>query len=295
MRWQGGRRSDNVEDRRGSPMRMGGRPMTLGGGCLTIIIILVALYFGADPRLIMQIIGNQGGGPVVVEDGQEGPPQPRSPEEDKLADFVSVVLADTEDTWSEIFRTQLGKQYEPATIVYFTDGVRSGCGVADARVGPFYCPADRKIYIDLTFFQELRDRFGADGDFAQAYVIAHEVGHHVQNLLGISDEVHAQQQRLSKAEGNELSVMLELQADFLAGVWAHHADKARNIIEQGDVEEALNAASAIGDDRLQKQATGRVNPDLFTHGSSAQRVRWFRRGLESGDLDQGDTFNAPSL
>jgi predicted metalloprotease len=291
MRWQGGRRSENVEDRRGSRMAMGGRPMTLGGGCLTLIVILIALYFGADLGAILQIIG-QGGGPVVV---QQGEPQQRSPEEEEAADFVKVVLGYTEDTWAEIFQTQLGKRYEPPRLVLFTSAVNTGCGFADARVGPFYCPADRTVYLDLSFFQDLRNRFGAPGDFAQAYVIAHEVGHHVQNLLGIADEVHAQQQRVSKVEANDLSVRMELQADFFAGVWANHTNKRHRILEEGDVEEAINAAQSIGDDRLQSRAQGRVNPDTFTHGSSAQRVRWLKLGLQTGDIDQGDTFNAPNL
>jgi predicted metalloprotease len=290
MRWQGGRRSENVEDRRGMQMSMGRRPMTCGGGCLTLIILLLALYFGG-PQLALQILGGGGGGPVVVEQGE---PQPRSPEEDQLADFVSVVLADTEDVWAELFQTQRLGVYDPPKIVYFTQAVDTGCGFADARVGPFYCPRDRKIYIDLSFFQELNEKFGAPGDFAQAYVIAHEVGHHVQNLLGISDDVHARQQGAGEVAANDLSVRLELQADFLAGVWAHHAHKARNIIEGGDIEEALDAASAIGDDRLQQRARGHVNPDSFTHGSSAQRVKWFKLGLATGDFDQGDTFNVPN-
>jgi predicted metalloprotease len=293
MRWQGGRRSDNVEDRRGSPMALGGRRMTLGGGCLTLVVVLIALYFGADLGQVLRIV-NQVNGPVVVEQG--GEPRAASPEDDEKVEFVKAVLASTEDAWTAIFAEQVGQPYVPPRLVIFSDAVNTGCGMADARVGPFYCPADRTVYLDLSFFRELDQRFGAPGDFAQAYVIAHEVGHHVQNLLGKTDEVHAAQQRAGGgAEANELSVMLELQADFYAGVWANRADKMRNIIEEGDVEEALDAANAIGDDRLQKQARGHVNPDTFTHGSSAQRVKWFRRGLQTGDLRQGDTFNAPSL
>jgi predicted metalloprotease len=242
---------------------------------------------------VLQIV-NQVNGPVAVEDG--GEPRETSPEDKEKYEFVRAVLASTEDAWTEIFAEQVGQPYQPPKLVIFSDAVRSGCGIADARVGPFYCPADSTVYIDLSFFKELDQKFDAPGDFAQAYVIAHEVGHHVQNLLGTSDKVHAAQQRAGGgAEANELSVMLELQADFYAGVWANRAHKMRNIIEEGDVEEALTAASAIGDDRLQKQSRGHVNPDTFTHGSSAQRVKWFRRGLQSGDMKQGDTFSAPNL
>lgn len=214
--------------------------------------------------------------------------------QDELADFVSVVLGDTEDTWAELFRDS-GRRYRQPTLVLFTDVVRSGCGTAEASMGPFYCPADSKVYIDLGFYRELRDRFRAPGDFAQAYVIAHEVGHHVQHLMGISDKVHQAQQGMRRADANALSVRLELQADCFAGVWANRADRARQILEQGDVEEGLNAASAIGDDRLQRQYAGRVVPDSFTHGTSEQRVRWFRTGLESGDPGVCDTFEAASL
>jgi predicted metalloprotease len=217
-----------------------------------------------------------------------------NPEEEQRKDFVSVVLADTEAVWHKLFN-QMGRNYEEPKLVLFRGRVESACGLASSAVGPFYCPRDHKVYVDLEFFEELQKRFGAPGDFAQAYVIAHEVGHHVQDLLGISDRVHAQQGRMSKAEYNQLSVRLELQADFLAGVWAHHAQKMRNMLEEGDIEEALRAAEAIGDDRLQRQAQGYVVPDSFTHGTSAQRVRWFRRGFETGDVDQGDTFNARSL
>jgi predicted metalloprotease len=222
---------------------------------------------------------------------QEPAPAP-VPGQDPLADFVSVVLADTEDTWGPIF-AQSNMSYEPPRLVLFTDAVASACGLGQAAMGPFYCPGDRKVYIDLGFYGELRERFQAPGDFAQAYVIAHEIGHHVQNLLGTSDQVQRQRQALGEADANALSVRLELQADCYAGVWANRADRARSILEQGDVEEGLGAASAIGDDRLQRQATGTVTPDAFTHGSSAQRVRWFRRGLESGDPGQCDTFATP--
>jgi len=260
--------------------------MAVGGGAGVIIIALVAMFLGVDPRQFLDP-GAGGGGP-------EAPPAGAPDPNDKGAEFVSVVLGYTEDVWTELFRRQ-GKAYEEPKLVLFGGAVDSACGFAEAAVGPFYCPSDRKVYIDLAFYKDLKDRLGAPGDFAQAYVIAHEIGHHVQNLLGISDKVHAARGRTSEAEYNQLSVRLELQADFLAGVWAHHADRAKQILEQGDVEEALNAASAIGDDRLQKQSRGYVTPDSFTHGTSAQRVRWFRRGLQTGDMSQGDTFNARDL
>jgi predicted metalloprotease len=284
MRWTGGRRSDNVEDQRGRRAQR----FAVSGGAGVIIIAIIAMLLGVDPRQLLDP-GAGGGAPAPAPAGG-GAPDPN----DKLADFVSVILADTEDTWTELFRGQ-GKTYQAPKLVLFTGAVQSACGFADAAVGPFYCPADRKVYIDLAFYRDLRDRLGAPGDFAQAYVIAHEIGHHVQNLLGISDRVHAARGRVGEAEYNQLSVRLELQADFFAGVWAHHADRARQILEEGDVEEGLNAASAIGDDRLQKQARGYVTPDSFTHGTSAQRVRWFRRGLQTGDMSQGDTFNARDL
>jgi hypothetical protein len=280
MRWGSGRRSDNVEDRRG--MRVS--PRMAGGGLGAIVIIVLALIFGVDPRLLMQGAGTQS----YVE-------QPASPSEqpgpDPMAEFVSVVLADTEDTWDALFR-QAGAQYQYPKLVLFSGAVQSACGFAQAAVGPFYCPADRKVYIDLAFYRDLRDRFKAPGDFAQAYVIAHEVGHHVQNLLGIADRVHGAQQRASPERANDLSVRMELQADCLAGIWAHHANRSRQILEQGDVEEALNAASQIGDDRMQMRARGYVSPESFTHGSAQQRVDWFGRGLESGDLDRCNTFQA---
>jgi predicted metalloprotease len=283
MRWGSGRRSDNIEDRRG--MRMS--PRVAGGGLGAIVIILLALFFGVDPRLLMQGMGTQS----QVE-------QPASPAQpagsDPLAEFVSVVLADTEDTWSALFQ-QAGAQYQNPKLVLFSGAVQSACGFAEAAVGPFYCPADHKVYIDLGFYRDLRDRFQAPGDFAQAYVIAHEVGHHVQNLLGIADQVRSAQQRVSQAQANDLSVRMELQADCLAGVWAHHADRSRQILEQGDVEEALNAASQIGDDRMQMRARGYVAPESFTHGSAQQRVEWFRRGLDSGDLDRCNTFQGARL
>jgi hypothetical protein len=261
--------------------------VAVGGGLGTVILVVVALLLGVNPQELLQQM-------PASQSATETASRPRSPEEDQLGQFVSVVLADTEDVWRAQFQSR-GRQYREPKLVLFTEQVQSACGFASAAVGPFYCPGDEKVYIDLEFYRELQDRFGAPGDFAQAYVIAHEVGHHVQNLLGISEKVHAMQQRVSEEEANDLSVRLELQADFFAGVWAYHAQKMRNILEPGDIEEALGAANAIGDDRLQKQARGYVVPDSFTHGTSAQRVRWFRRGFETGDMSQGDTFSAGNL
>lgn len=281
MRWKTGRRSSNVEDRRG--MRMTSRKVQ-GGGIGVILLALVAMYFGVDPSIILN--SNLGDGGTTLEQTGGEP----NPVEDQLADFVSVVLADTEDTWSAIFQRQ-GGSYERPRLVLFSGAVQSACGFAQAAMGPFYCPGDRKVYIDLGFYNELKNNLRAPGDFAQAYVIAHEVGHHVQNLLGIMDKVQSRRAGLSQTAYNQLSVRLELQADCFAGVWANHADRVRNILEPGDVEEALNAASMIGDDNLQKKTRGYVIPDSFTHGSSAQRVEWFRRGLKSGDIRQCNTFN----
>ena len=285
MRWKSGRRSGNIEDRRG--MRFSRK--TAGGGIGVLVLTLVALYFGVDPGVFL----NQG-----MQTGSNVPSRVGSYDvsdaEEKLADFVSVVLADTEDVWHTLF-ARMNKTYEEPTLVLFSDAVQSACGFAQAAMGPFYCPADRKVYIDLGFFRDLRNRHHAPGDFAQAYVIAHEIGHHVQTLLGISKKVHAIRGRLKETEANRLSVMQELQADCLAGTWAYHAHKSRQILEQGDVEEALNAASSIGDDRLQKQSRGYITPDSFTHGSSAQRVRWFRRGIETGNIAQCNTFSAGKL
>lgn len=280
----GDKRSGNVEDRRGMRVSRG----MMGGGIGTIILVLVALYFGIDPSLLL----NQG--MTNVDTPSPTAPEQRSPEENQLADFVSAVLADTEDTWHTLFR-QSQKTYQEPKLVLFTDSVDSACGFAQAAMGPFYCPRDQKVYIDLQFYQDLRERFNAPGDFAQAYVVAHEIGHHVQNLLGISGKVHELRQRSSESESNALSVRLELQADCLAGIWAHHADKMRQILQAGDIEEALNAASSIGDDRLQKQTRGQVVPDSFTHGSSEQRVRWFRKGLETGNFGQCNTFETARL
>jgi predicted metalloprotease len=284
MKWQSGRRSSNVEDRRGMRPRGG----LVGGGIGTILIIIAALYFGVDPSFLIE--GMQSSN--VSTSGTQ--PTADDLRNDPLADMIAVVIADTEDVWAELFANQ-GRRYEQPTLVLFTGSTRSACGLGQAAMGPFYCPADRKAYIDLGFYDEMRTRFRAPGDFAQAYVIAHEIGHHVQNLLGVSNKVRQMQARAGKAEGNQLSVRLELQADCLAGVWANRADKARGILESGDIEEALNAASAIGDDRLQKQTRGTVVPESFTHGTSTQRQHWFRTGLQSGDPDSCDTFSVASL
>ncbi len=262
-----------------------GRGAAVGGlgGCGLLIFVALYLVLGGDPVQLVEQLPVDSGPSASV---QVGPPPPG---QDELADFVSVVLADTEDTWNPIF-TEAGRVYEEPRLVLFSGQVQSACGFAGASMGPFYCPADRKLYIDLSFYDELKRRFRAPGDFAQAYVIAHEVGHHVQNLLGISDQVQAMQQRGGRGEANELSVRLELQADCLAGIWGHSTRRERDMLESGDLEEALNAAAAIGDDHIQRETTGRVMPDSFTHGSSAQRVKWFRIGFETGDVDQCDTF-----
>ena len=288
MDFRNGRESRNVEDRRGQ----GGRRLGGGGkiGIGTIVLALIAMYFGIDPSVVLNT--SEMMSPPAVESSQPG--QARSPAEDEMARFVSMVLADTEDTWGPIFKAG-GAQYRDPGMVLYTGATRSGCGVGQAEMGPFYCPADGKVYLDLSFFNELGQRYGAQGDFAQAYVIAHEVGHHVQNLLGISDKVQQARQRVSEREANLLSVRLELQADCLSGVWANHAHRSRQVLEAGDVEEGLAAASAVGDDQMQKRAQGYAVPDSFTHGSAAQRVRWFRQGLESGELRACDTFSAPNL
>jgi len=284
MRWSTGRRSSNIEDRR----RVRIPRKAAGGGIGVIVIALIALYFGVDPTVFLNTQAPTSG--VSIDTTSN----PISPAENQLADFVSVVLADTEDTWHVLFN-KMGKAYREPNLVLFSGAVESACGYAQAAMGPFYCPADQKVYIDLSFYQDLKNRHGAPGDFAQAYVIAHEIGHHVQTLLGISEKVHAARGRASQAQGNQLSVMQELQADCFAGVWAHHADRARRILEAGDIEEALNAASAIGDDRLQRESRGYVTPDSFTHGSSKQRVRWFNQGLDSGDVLDCNTFRADNL
>lgn len=305
MRWQDRERSENVEDRRGTGARpSGGRRMAVGGGMGIggLLILIVLAFLSKDPAKFLQDIQKNGGNVGFQPGGPQGIDPDRdenlSPEErkasDELADFVAVVLRDTEVVWGKILQEQ-GETYRKPTLVLFTDAVDSACGYTESAVGPFYCPADQKVYLDLGFFEEMKTRFRAPGDFAQAYVVAHEVGHHVQNLLGISDQVHSRQRGLGEAEANDLSVRLELQADFFAGVWAHHAEKQWRVLEPGDIEEALRCASAIGDDRLQKISRGFVVPDSFTHGSSEQRQRWFHKGLTTGDLRQGDTFSARSL
>jgi len=288
MRWRDGRRSENVEDRRGRRVGLGGG-MRLGGGGI-LLLVLGAWLLGVNPLTVLSLLAG-GGETLQLPDASApaGAPQTGAAPTDEGADFVSVVLADTEDTWTQLFGGS-GARYEPPRLVLFSQVVRSACGTAQAALGPFYCPLDRSVYIDLDFYRDLRDRFGAPGDFAQAYVIAHEVGHHVQNLLGTSEQVRAAQQQGGERQANALSVRLELQADCYAGVWAHHADRARQVLEAGDVEEGLAAAAAIGDDRLQQQTQGRVVPESFTHGSSQQRVEWFERGMKTGSLEACDTF-----
>jgi len=282
MEWQGRRESDNVDDRRGSGG--GGRGIAIGGG-VSVLGVIICLILGVDPRVIFQ------GNPSNQVSYQQPPQSSQVQAEQKK--FVSVVLADTEDVWHELFR-KMGKSYREPRLVLFTGRVQSACGLASDAVGPFYCPGDSQVYIDLQFFEEMKTRFRAPGDFAQAYVIAHEIGHHVQNLLGVSQRVHEQRSRLSQAEANRLSVRLELQADFLAGVWAHHAQKSKHILQPGDLEEALRAANAIGDDRLQRQSRGYVVPDAFTHGTSSQRSRWFRLGFETGNVNKmEELFSRP--
>ena len=263
---------------------MGGGALVAGGGIGSVVLVLLALFFGFDPGAILQ---------TEEPSAPTARPPAGSPAQDDLREFVSVVLADTEDTWRELFRST-GRQYREPKLVLFTGSVQSACGMAGAAVGPFYCPSDQKLYLDFSFFRALRDRFRAPGDFAQAYVIAHEVGHHVQTLLGITEKVAPVRQRGGN-QANAVSVRFELQADCLAGVWAYHAKQSRDILEEGDLEEALKAASAIGDDQLQRQSGGRVAPETFTHGSSQQRVRWFGRGFETGELRQCDTFKAAEL
>ena len=284
MRWQGRRKSDNVEDRRG----IGGRGLAVGGGLGGLVIVALILLLGGNPDEVMQNLQTDG----TSSSAAAG--QPLSEKDKEMGDFVSVVLADTEDVWRTVFG-ESGQQYREPQLVLFTDKVESACGFAGAATGPFYCPGDEKVYLDLSFFDEMQLKLGAPGDFALAYVIAHEIGHHVQNLLGIMDQVMAQRGRVSEREFNQLQVRLELQADFLAGVWAHYAQRAAGYLEQGDIEEGINAASAVGDDRIQRQTQGYVVPDAFTHGTSEQRVRWFKKGLETGDIRQGDTFKANIL
>ncbi|MCC7084364.1 MAG: neutral zinc metallopeptidase [Pirellulales bacterium] len=286
MRWQGRRESENVEDRR----RMSGGKMVAGGGIGTLVVILlISAVFGINPmQLLQQMPQPQGGGGAPV---QQGPIDPR---QEKQKEFVAVVLADSEDIWSDLFK-QIGRVYRKPKLVLFNRSVQSACGFASAATGPFYCPEDEKVYIDLSFFDEMQSRLGAKGDFARAYVLAHEIGHHVQKQLGTTDQVHRLRRQLSEEQYNQLSVRLELQADYLAGVFSHYLNERKNILEPGDIEEALNAANAIGDDRLQREAQGYVVPDSFTHGTSAQRMRWFMKGYESGDPEGGDTFEAEEL
>jgi hypothetical protein len=281
MRWQGRRRSENVEDLRG---RGGGRRIAVGGGGL-LVVLVVASLMGVDPSVLMSILE----GTQVSTAPQQEPTAP--PADDPQSQMVAVVLGDTEEVWGQLF-TNGGQRYAEPRLVLFRDSAQSACGFASAAVGPFYCPADQRVYLDLAFFEDLDRRFGAPGDFAQAYVIAHEVGHHVQKLLGTSDTVHRRQQQVGQEAANELSVRLELQADCYAGVWGHHAGGARALLEEGDIDEGLRAAAAIGDDRLQRQSQGYVVPESFTHGSSAERQRWLRRGLDSGDPNDCDTFGA---
>ena len=283
MLWKGRRGSTNVDDRRG----VSGGGIAAGGGIIGLIIYLVYSFLGGgdSSQPPPQIPGMGTSTEMTAEEKAA---------DDERAEFVSVVLADTEDVWSKLYVEQ-GSQYSPPRLVLFRDGVQSACGGASAAMGPFYCPGDNQVYIDLSFYRDLQTRFNAPGDFAMAYVIAHEVGHHIQNLNGTAQKISRLRQQVSETEYNRYSVKMELQADFLAGVWAHHAQKMKNILEPGDIEEALNAANAIGDDRLQKESQGRVVPDAFTHGTSAQRMHWFKKGYETGDLRQGDTFNSPDL
>lgn len=283
MRWQKGRRSQNIEDRRG---RSGSRRTIAGGGIGLVAVVVVALLFGVDPSALLQVGGELTGGPAQQANA------PTSQTQDKQKEFVSVVLADTEDTWKPVFK-QLGREYREPKLVLFSGSTDSACGYSSAAMGPFYCPGDQKLYIDLNFYSELQNKFGAPGDFAQAYVVAHEVGHHVQTLLGISDQVQRAKSGVSQTQANDIQVRMELQADCLSGVWANHAHRSRQLLEKGDIEEGLRAAAAIGDDTLQRKSRGYVVPESFTHGSAKQRQTWFFRGLESGDINQCDTFSGP--
>ena len=288
MNWQGRRRSTNVEDRRGAGGRRGGGSrIAVGGGLGGVALIVLYLLFGGD---LSQLLGGYEDGSVTTAESSTE----LSASDREMGDFVSVVLADIEDVWGEQFKL-MGRTYREPRLVLFSGITESGCGTAGSSVGPFYCPGDSKVYLDLAFFEDMQRALGAPGDFALAYVIAHEVGHHVQNLLGTMDDVASLQQRSSEKRSNELSVRLELQADFLAGVWAHYARESQGFLDAADIEEGLNAASAVGDDRIQKRQQGYAVPDAFTHGTSEQRARWFRKGLESGDIEQGDTFAAARL
>lgn len=281
MKWKGRSGSDNVEDR-----RSGGKGFALGG-IGTIIVVIIALLMGKNPMQMIDQVQN------IIPTEQTQSTTEIDPN-DEAAQFTSVVLKDTEDIWVKLFN-EMGKTYKKPKLVLFRGSVQSACGSATSAVGPFYCPGDEKIYIDLSFYEELQNRFKASGDFAMAYVVAHEVGHHIQNILGISAKLDQARGRVSEAEYNRLSVKLELQADFLAGVWAHYQENMNNVLEEGDIEEALNAANAIGDDKLQKEVQGHVVPDAFTHGTSAQRMKWFKKGYDTGDINQGDTFNTSNL
>ncbi len=288
MKWRDRRISNNIDDRR---VFGGVRRKPKIGRLGVILITLSAMYFGVDPQIVLGLLDNQSG--RQSSRVEEISPRYKA-EQQQLGQFVGVVLADTEDTWNAVFRQQNTRYQEP-TLVLFTNKVRSACGHAEAAMGPFYCPGDQKIYIDLGFYKQLKSRHNAPGDFAQAYVIAHEVGHHVQNLLGISSKVHNAQRSISRVQANQLSVRLELQADCFAGLWANHTEKAKQILDQGDIEEALNAASAIGDDRLQKQARGYASPESFTHGTSRQRVKWFKKGLVQGSIQGCNTFDVERI
>ena len=282
MQWQGRRESSNVDDRRG----ISGGGLAVGGGVIGVIFILAKfLLGGGDVNDLQQLIPQEQRQEMTAE---------QKAADDKEASFVKVVLADTEDVWTKLF-SDMGRTYTQPTLVLFRDATTSGCGTASASSGPFYCPADQDLYIDLSFAEQLKEQFGATGDFAMAYVVAHEVGHHVQDLLGVTGKMQQLRQQVNETEYNKYSVRLELQADFYAGLWAHYNQKMKNVIEPDDINEALTAANAIGDDRLQREATGQVSPESFTHGTSAQRMYWFKKGYESGDVRQGDTFNAPDL
>lgn len=282
MKWQSSRRSINIDDRRG--MSGGGAAV---GGIGALIMALLVAFLGGDPSVVLQ--------PGVAVSPYDNAPQVSPAETDRTADFVAAVLGETEDTWNSIFQSEFGARYQEPSLVLYSGATQSACGTGRSAMGPFYCPADQKVYLDTSFFRDLQVRHGAPGDFAQAYVIAHEVGHHVQNLLGVSGQVQRAQQRLNSTQANDLSVRLELQADCFAGVWAHRAQVSREILEEGDIEEALNAASQIGDDRLQMEAQGYITPDSFTHGSSQQRAEWFYRGIETGDINQCNTFDVARL
>ena len=286
MQWKGRRASTNVDDRRG----LSGGGLAAGGGVIGVIIYLLYTFLGGGGGDISQLPQMlPGGGGTQTEMTAE-----QKAADDERAEFVKVVLADTEDVWGKLF-SESGQSYQAPRLVLFRDAVQSACGNASAAMGPFYCPGDQQVYIDLSFYQDMQTKLNAPGDFAMAYVVAHEIGHHIQKLNGTSDKMASLRQRMSETEYNRYSVKVELQADFLAGVWAHHAQQMKNILESGDIDEALNAANAIGDDRLQKEAQGRVVPDAFTHGTSAQRMYWFKKGFTTGDIKQGDTFNAPDL